>query len=97
MNKLSGKSADIVKENIEKLKELFPDIFSENRIDFDALKATLGEYIEPNEERYNFTWSGKTNARVIAQTPTTATLRPAKNESKNWDTTKNLYIDGRAT
>ena len=94
MEKLNGKSADIVKENIEKLKELFPDIFSENRIDFGTLKATLGEYIEPNEERYNFTWSGKSKARVIAQTPTTATLRPAKDESKNWDTTENLYIEG---
>jgi len=94
MEKLSGKSADIVKENIEKLKELFPDIFSENKIDFDTLKATLGEYIEPNEERYNFTWSSKSKARIIAQTPTTATLRPVKDESKNWDSTQNLYIEG---
>lgn len=87
-------TTDIVKTNIEHLKRLFPDVFTEDRIDFEALQSILGEYVEKSDERYSFNWKGKSNARRIAQTPTTATLRPAKQESKNWDTTKNLYIEG---
>ena len=94
MEKLDGKSMDIVAENIAKLKSLFPDIFSEGKIDFEALKATLGEYVDESQERYSFNWSGKAKSRRIAQTPSTGTLRPAKEESKDWDSTKNLYIEG---
>ena len=85
---------DIVAENIEKLKEIFPDVFTEGKVDFEALEATLGEYVEGAEERYSFNWNGKAKARRIAQTPSTGTLRPAPEESKNWDTTENLYIEG---
>ncbi len=94
MEQLDGKSMDIVSENITKLKELFPDVFSEGKVDFEALEATLGEYLDTKEERYSFNWSGKAKARRIAQTPSTGTLRPAKDESKNWDSTENLYIEG---
>ncbi len=94
MEKIDGKSMDIVNENIAKLKELFPDVFSEGKVDFEALEATLGEYVDAKEERYSFNWNGKAKARRIAQTPSTGTLRPAKEESKNWDTTENLYIEG---
>lgn len=99
MNKITkndpqAQTQDIVNENISKLKELFPEVFSEGKIDFETLESLLGEYTEKGDERYNFTWKGKTEARRIAQTPSTATLRPAKEESKNWDTTKNLYIEG---
>ncbi|SGY94823.1 site-specific DNA-methyltransferase [Moritella viscosa] len=89
-----AKSLDITQQNIEQLKQLFPDVFSENKIDFEALKAVLGEEIDDSEERYNFTWNGKTKARQIAQTPSTGTLRPCKEESVNWDTTENLFIEG---
>lgn len=94
MEKLSGESMDIVAENVAKLKEIFPDVFSEGKIDFEALEATLGEYVDHEDERYSFTWNGKAQARRIAQTPSTGTLRPAKEESKDWDTTQNLYIEG---
>ncbi len=94
MEKLDGKSMDIVSENIAKLKELFPDVFSEGKIDFEVLEATLGECVDAKEERYSFNWNGKAKARRIAQTPSTGTLRPAKEESKNWDSTENLYIEG---
>jgi len=94
MEKLSGKSVDIVKENINKLKELFPDVFSEGKIDFEKLQEELGEFVETKNERYNFTWAGKQNAKKIAQTLSTGTLRPSKEDSKNWDTTNNLYIEG---
>ncbi len=99
MEKIMGtspeaKSLDITTQNIEQLKQLFPDVFSEGKIDFDALKAVLGEEIDDSEERYNFTWNGKTKARQISQTPSTGTLRPCKEESVNWDTTENLFIEG---
>lgn len=93
-----AKSLDITQQNVEQLKQLFPDVFSENKIDFEALKAQLvnngGELIDDSEERYNFTWNGKTKARQIAQTPSTGTLRPCIEESINWDTTENLFIEG---
>ena len=94
MQKLNGESLNIIDENITKLKELFPDVFSEGKIDFEALEATLGAYVEREDERYSFNWNGKAKARRIAQTPSTGTLRPAKEESKDWDTTQNLYIEG---
>lgn len=89
-----SKSLDITQQNIEQLKDLFPDVFSEGKIDFEALKAVLGEAIDDSAERYNFTWNGKNRARQIAQTPSTGTLRPCKSESVNWDDTGNLFIEG---
>lgn len=91
---MSGKSMDIVSENIEKLKELFPEVFSEGKIDFTKLEEELGQFTDKENERYNFTWNGKQEAKRIAQTPSTGTLRPSKEDSKNWDTTQNLYIEG---
>ncbi len=92
--KLNGESMNIVEDNIEKLKTIFPDVFTEGKVDFEKLQGVLGNYIETNDERYNFTWAGKQNALRLAQTPSTGTLRPCKEESKDWDTTKNLYIEG---
>jgi len=94
MNKLNGESLNIVNENIEKLKELFPEVFSEGKINFAKLEEELGEFKTQENERYNFTWNGKQEAKKIAQTPSTGTLRPCEEESKNWDTTQNLYIEG---
>lgn len=91
---LNGESLDIVSENVSKLKELFPEIVTEDKVDFDKLKAVLGNYVEDDSERYNFTWKGKADALRLAQTPSTGTLRPCKEESKNWDSTENLYIEG---
>jgi adenine-specific DNA-methyltransferase len=82
-----GSSLNIVQDNIHKLKTLFPDSFAEGKIDFDKLKAALGDTLEIQEERYSFNWHGKTQARRIAQTPSTGTLRPCKAESKDWETT----------
>jgi adenine-specific DNA-methyltransferase len=92
--KIDGSSKDIVQENIDKLKEVFPEAFTENKVDFNKLKEALGDYIEDREERYSFSWHGKSKARRIAQTPSTGTLRPCKEESKDWDTTQNLFIEG---
>ncbi|WP_418187048.1 site-specific DNA-methyltransferase [Aliarcobacter lanthieri] len=94
MTQLDGKSKDLINENIEKLKEIFPEVFSEGKIDFSKLEEELGNFKEKSDERYNFTWNGKSEAKKIALTPSTGTLRPCKEESKDWDTTQNLYIEG---
>lgn len=91
---LTGKSKDILNENITILKELFPEIISENKIDFDKFKTIFGAEIDDSNERYSFTWPGKTQAIKESQKQSTGTLRPCKEESKNWDTTQNLYIEG---
>lgn len=91
---LNGKTPDIADENIQRLREIFPDVFTEEKVDFEKLQQVLGNYIETNDERYNFLWNGKARALRLAQTPSMGTLRSCKEESKNWDTTENLYIEG---
>lgn len=94
MNKMDGKSKDLLKENIEQLEQLFPEVCCEDKIDFDKLKQILGEYVDDDKERYNFTWNGKGRSLRLSQTPSLGTLRPCKEESKDWDSTQNLYIEG---
>lgn len=94
MEKLDGKTLDLTKENINALKTLFPEVVTEGKIDFDKLKLVLGEEIETNKEKYEFTWHGKAQSLKLAQVPSTGTLRPDKESSKSWDTTENLYIEG---
>lgn len=94
MEKLDGKTFDVINDNIEKIKEIFPEVVTEGKIDFEKLQQTLGENVERSKERYDFTWHGKSEAIQLAQKQTTGTLRPCKEESVNWDSTKNLYIEG---
>lgn len=94
MTTLNGKTPNLAAKNIEQLRQIFPDVFEEGKIDFDKLKQVLGEYVDDEKERYNFTWNGKGKALRLAQIPTTGTLRPCEAESKNWDETQNLYIEG---
>ena len=94
IDKLTGKSKDIVSENIYELSKIFPNIFTEGKINFDKLKAELGEYIDDSHEKYEFTWPGKMEAVYESQKQINETLRPCRDESKNWETTKNLYIEG---
>jgi len=94
MEKMDGKTMDIVAENVGKLKELFPEAFTEGKVDFEALKEVLGTFVDDRDERYSFTWNGKSKARMIAQTPSTGTLRPCKEESVDWDSTQNIFIEG---
>ena len=94
MEKINGTSMNLVQENIKKLKEIFPEVFVEGNIDFDVLKEIFGEKIESSKERYSLNWNGKSKARQLAQEVSTGTLRPSKEESKNWDNTENIYIEG---
>ena len=92
-------SADIISENLAKLKELFPDLLTETKtgaaINVDILKALVGDKtVTDVDEKYGLNWHGKRQARQIALTPSTGTLRPCLEESVDWDTTQNLFIEG---
>lgn len=89
-----SQSKDLIQENIQKLKELFPHIIAEDMIDFNVLKQILGSEIEENRELYRFIWPGKSKSRREAYKPSTGTLRPCRDESLDWENTQNLYIDG---
>lgn len=94
MKELKGTSKNITEENISAMKQLFPEAFAEGKIDFDVLRQLLGDFVDDENERYSFKWNGKGRALRLSQAPSTGTLRPCKEESKDWDTTKNLYIEG---
>ena len=89
-----SQSPDFVAQNIELLKSLFPQLNKEGKIDKQELLALLGDYTETDEEFYRFTWAGKSMARREANKPSTATLLPDKESSKEWDTTQNVFIEG---
>lgn len=91
---MDGNSLNIIEDKLNKLKEILPETFTEEKIDWEKLKATLGEDIELREECYHLNWAGKSEAFRALQTPTTATLVPNKNESVNFDNTENLFIEG---
>ncbi len=91
---MNGESLDIKQDNLHKLKELFPDVFTENEIDWEKLKATFSDDINFNNERYVLNWAGKADAFKCLQIPTTATLTPQPEESVNFDTTQNVFIEG---
>lgn len=101
MEKLDGKTFDVVSDNIKKLEELFPEIVTEGKVDVDKLALLFDKSrnedtdgSKDGEERYEFTWKGKKEAIRMAQKQTTGTLRPCKEESVNFDDTQNLYIEG---
>jgi len=87
-------SENIVQQNIERLKEIFPTAFSEGKLVVEELQALVGEYIQKEKEFYQMTWAGKTQAQREANKVSTGTLRPNKADSKDWDTTGNIFIEG---
>lgn len=94
IKKLDLRSMDIVGEQKEKLRQLFPEVFTENKINFNKLKLALGEAIEVGKERYGMTWPGKADCFKIIQSSSIGTLKPCRKESVNFDTTENLFIEG---
>lgn len=104
MEKLKMQTADGVQDNISRIAELFPECITEVKtptggvkrsVDFDKLRQLLSsDIVEGNEERYQFTWPDKRKAILAANAPINATLRPCPEESVNFDTTQNLYIEG---
>ena len=89
-------SKNLVAERVEQLKKLFPEIAieGEGSIDFEKLRLILGDEIDEGQERYAFTWPGKADAIRQSQEPSRATLLPAPEDSIDWDSTQNLYIEG---
>ena len=92
--KLSLQSMSITEEQKEKLKQVFPEVFNEDKIDWEKLKATLGEELDGGHERYNMNWPGKRDCFRIIQEPSLGALKPCKEESLDWDKTQNLFIEG---
>ena len=88
------RSADVLAENLDRLKALFPEAFSEGKVDFEVLRQLLGDTLDDREEKYGLTWHGKRRARQLALTPSTGTLRPCPEDSVDWNTTQNLMIEG---
>lgn len=94
IERVSSQSLDIEEVNKEKLKSVFPECFAEGKLDIDKLLNLCGEYIDNDFEKYKFEWKGKSECYKIAGKRSTGTLRPCKEESVNFDTTNNLYIEG---
>lgn len=94
LSEKDAESKDLVAENIEKLKQLFPEIITDGKVDFETLEEVLGEFKEESNERYSFSWSGKGQAKKLAMRPSKGTLRPAPEESVDWDSTEHLFIEG---
>lgn len=89
-----GYSQIPAKERLETLKALFPEIFDEDKIDWEKLKATLGEDVSFQDERYMLSWAGKSDAFRTLQQATSATLIPDRNRSVDFDNTHNIFIEG---
>lgn len=99
MDKMDKNGMDLGKVNVERLREIFPECVADGKINFDALRAALGDDIDTSKEKYSFNWVGKANAMKIALTPSAGTLIPCLdvNDPKAvgaWNKTENLYIEG---
>lgn len=109
MDKMKFETADITAQNIDKIAKIFPDCITEaldeerstperkvykKTVNFELLKQMLSGEVLDGDEAYEFTWVGKKAAIVEANKPIRKTLRPCQEESVNWDTTENLYIEG---
>lgn len=103
MNKPKFETPDMTQKNIEKISHIFPNCITETKdengklkkaVNFELLQQMLSDEIADKDEAYEFTWVGKNAAIVEANKSIRKTLRPCKEESVNWDTTENLYIEG---
>lgn len=93
-NQVPGITPDFATEAAERLAELFPEVIADGKADVEKLKVLLGDDVEDARERFGLFWPGKTRAIRAAQTPTTSTLMPDKENSVDWDTTQNVFIEG---
>ena len=92
--KISLESMDIAAEKRDALKQIFPEIFTEDKIDFNQFKRVLGEDIDVGKERFGLQWAGKADCFRVIQSPSIATLKPELVKSVNFDDTENLFIEG---
>ena len=103
MEKMRMESLNLTSQNVEKIEAIFPNCITESRdengqlkksVNFKMLKQILSEDIVDGEEAYEFTWVGKKTSIIEANRPIRKTLRPIKEKSVDWNSTKNLYIEG---
>ena len=93
-SKIDSQSLDIEQADRNKLQSLFPQCFSEGKLDIDKLLNLCGEYIDESHEKYKFEWKGKAESYRHSGKRSNGTLRPAPAESVDFGTTENLYIEG---
>ena len=91
---ITGENKDFVQGNIDKIKQIFPEVFEEDVLNFEKLKSLLSKDLIKDEKHYGFTWYGKNRCYNCLKQESYDTLRPKMNESKNWDDTKNIFIEG---
>jgi len=91
---IQKETANVAAEQLARLRELFPEAFTEGKVDWDKLRATLGHMVDDGPERYTFTWAGKRDGIRLLQTPTRATLIPCREESVDFDQTWHIFIEG---
>lgn len=92
--KMELTSLNVQEDQLAKLKAVFPEVFNEDKVDWDKLRRTLGEAIDSGDERYGMNWPGKSNCFRAIQESSVGTLKPCKEESINWDSTENIFIEG---
>ncbi len=95
MQNFSKESLNITEEKLNKFKQLFPEVFSEGKVDFERLKLILGRNASISNERYVLNWADKSEAFTAIQTPTTKTLYPVPEESVKFNSTENIFIEGK--
>ena len=81
-------------ERLAALRELFPEVMCEDKVDFDALRRSLGDWVDPGPERFGLTWPGKAECTRVIQEPSIGTLFPMPDHSVDWDATQNVIIEG---
>jgi len=94
IERVARTSPDLVAGQVERLRQVFPESVTEEKVDWDKLRATRGEIVDEAPERYSFTWAGKQEAIRVIQTPSRAALVPCPEESVNWDETQHVFIEG---
>ena len=87
-------SDDVAARKRAELKRLYPEVFTEDQIDFDQLRRVMGDWVDPGPERFGLTWPGKAACMRVIQAPATGTLRPDREESVDFDETENVFIEG---
>ena len=91
---IAKESIPILTDQLSQLHDIMPQAFAEGKVDFEKLRASLGDLVDDRPERYSFSWAGKRDAIRLLQVPSRATLIPTKDESLDFDATQNLFIEG---
>jgi len=92
--RLDLRTMNVADDRLAKLREYFPEVFRDGKVDIEALRRSLGEWVEPGKERFGLNWPGKAACMKVIQAPSVGTLLPMREESVDFDTTQNMIIEG---